>query len=217
MEQHSSIDRGGIFGNFWAYLLGPNISNRELTVSLVPTLVATVVIPLYCYYDYYWRAQEVVWYQLLLIGFLSFDLIGGAIVNACESTKAWHHRRDKKYHFTFVAVHLHPFLVAWALGGGHFYYDASVAYIYVLAATLTILHSPSELKPSVTVVMYLISLALTCKLFQGVEAVSWVLPTYYLKLLLCYLTPPTVRDTQDDGANRLLTTGITSHVDKLST
>jgi hypothetical protein len=27
------------------------------------------------------------------------------------------------------------------------------------------------------------------------------------------LTPPTVRDTQDDWANSLLTTGITSYVD----
>ncbi len=56
-------------------------------------------------------------------------------------------------------------------------------------------------------------LVLTCKLFQGIEGVSSVLPTYYLKLLLYYLTPPTVRDTQDDWANSLLTTGITSYVD----
>ncbi len=101
MKHHQS-DRGGIFDELLAYVLGPNISNAEVTVSFVPTLVATVVIPLYCYYY-----QEVVWYQLLVIGFLSFDLIGGAIVNVCESTKAWHHRGNWKYHFAFVAVHFH--------------------------------------------------------------------------------------------------------------
>lgn len=186
-----------IFGKIWVFLLGPNISSREIAVCLIPTLVATIIIPFY----FYWEAQDCTWYQLVLTAFLSFDLVGGAIVNVCESTKNWHHRHRlvaqgwKHHHFTFVAVHMHPFLVVWAYGGQ--YFDAIVAFTFLLIATLTILHSSYDVQHPISVTMYLLSLALSCNLFQDINGMSWLLPTYFLKLLLCYLPPPSSQVTRN--------------------
>ncbi|WP_306355838.1 MULTISPECIES: hypothetical protein [unclassified Nocardia] len=63
-------------------------------------------------------ADQGLW-ALIVLGFVVFDLFGGVTVNAMDAAKRWWHRPGQTTgdHLVFVAVHVHPFLMAWAVTG----------------------------------------------------------------------------------------------------
>lgn len=174
--------RKGLLGS-WDMVVGPGMSFQETWICLIPTLLATVLIPIYAIINHFgWN----IW-QLLIMAFLAFDLVGGAIVNVSETTKCWHHspQHNWRYHYGFIAIHLHPFLVAWLYGGS--WSEATIAYGYLLIATPLILFVPCRLQKSIAITLYLGGLVLSHYLFQGIEGMGWFLPVYFLKLFVSYL------------------------------
>lgn len=112
---NSQILRQGRLG-FWDWLLGPNMPLPELLLGLIPALLAAVAVPLYAVLNELgWNAA-----QLIVAAIFAFDIVGGAIANVTQTTKNWHHKPEHgfKKHFLFVALHLHPLIVAGLYSGG---------------------------------------------------------------------------------------------------
>ncbi|NUT40077.1 MAG: hypothetical protein HOV86_08790 [Thermoactinospora sp.] len=122
-----------------------------------------------------------------LIALVAFDLYGGAVVNATTSAKRWFHRpgRTARHHLLFVAVHVQPFLLAWAVPGVTWRAAATI-YLITLAAALIIEFTPASLKRPAAFAAAALALALLPAL---PAALSWFGPLLLIKLLLAHLLP----------------------------
>ncbi|MDY6782847.1 MAG: hypothetical protein SW833_09925 [Cyanobacteriota bacterium] len=193
------------FPGIWDSIVGPNMPATEMWLFVIPTLIATVAVPLYAVLN------ELGWnlVQLTIAAILAFDLVGGAIVNSTQTTKRWHHKPEYrfKHHFLFVAIHLHPLIVAWLYPGGNWTYSL-FAYSYLIFATALILLSPPYLQRAVSIILYMGSLLLSSYLLSPIPGMEWFLPVYFLKLLISYLpqdipTTLTYQTHQDDRREAL--------------
>ncbi len=177
------LPRQGILG-VWDLIVGPGMSVSELWLCLTPTLLATTAVPLYAIKNNLgWN----VW-QLIIAAIFAFDLVGGAIVNVTPTAKRWHHKAENgfKYHFLFITLHLHPFIIAWLYLEGKLKYSLLI-YTYLIIATLIILLSPLYLQKSVVMLLYIGSILLNNYILFPVPGMEWFPAVYFLKLLVSYL------------------------------
>lgn len=166
--------------------LGPGTTRAELALELAAALLAPLLLLLYA------QQADLGWtgWQPLAAALLAFDLAGGVVTNAANAAKRWYHRpaQGPRQHLLFVALHVHPFLVAWLFQGGD-WSTAWFGYGYLLLAALVIVYAPLYLKRPFAMLLLLGGLALGLYVVQPAPGMEWFLPTFYLKLLVSHLLP----------------------------
>ena len=165
--------------------IGPGATSAELWLQLLPAVGAAIAAPLYA------STLLVDWspWQLGLIAFLGFDLVGGVLTNATAAAKRWYHRPGQgwKQHMTFVSLHLlHIGAVAWGLRGGDLTFFVVVVG-YLLLASGAILASPDYLQRPIALGLYGFSLLGPLYVFAPTPGLEWFLPLFFLKLLVSHL------------------------------
>ena len=178
--------RPGLLGS-WDRLVGPGMRRDETVLVLGTSVVGSALAG--------WvLAMNGAGLWLILLGaFIAFDVIGGAVCNATETTKRWYHRSGAtlRDHASFVGLHvLHIAIVAWAFRGAGF----DLAYAAALSACLLVamagvLLSPSHLKLPVAVTFCLIAIGLVLYVLGPTPGLEWFVPALFLKLLVGHLVP----------------------------
>ena len=131
-------------------------------------------------------------WQLVLLGVIVLDLIGGILTMSTTAAKAWYHRADPKARRTrlvFVSSHvIHLALVALVLLEQDWNWLV-VSCISLLAATLVIEFTPRAVKRVAATGSFVAVLVLGLILAPLPEALAWFPALFYLKLLVCFLVP----------------------------
>lgn len=127
-----------------------------------------------------------------VITLVAFDLYGGAVVNATTSAKRWYHRegRRARHHLAFVAIHVQPFLMAWAVPGFTWGVAATV-YGVTLAGAVIVVAAPAGLRRPAAFAVTALALAVLTTVVSVPQEVAWFAPLLLIKLLLAYLQPVT--------------------------
>lgn len=177
------IPRSGIKGAIDKFI-GPGTTNGEYWLQFAAIVVGTLAAPGVAA----WKGLDWSTWQFIVAGLLSFDLFGGVVTNATSAAKRWYHRPEQgwKAHMVFVALHLHPFLVAWLFLDGNWTFGI-VGYGYLMMAALLILWMPLYLKRPFAMLLYLFGVFISLYTLPTVPGMEWFLPIFYLKLLVSHL------------------------------
>ncbi|MEV0387603.1 hypothetical protein [Nonomuraea sp. NPDC050643] len=135
-----------------------------------------------------------------LVTVIAFDLYGGAVVNATSSAKRHYHRPDRtvRHHLAFVAVHVQPFLLAWAVPG--FSWTAAVVvYGSVLAGAVCVTLVPAPLRRPAAFAATAFALVPVTSLISVPPELAWFAPLLLIKLLLAHLVPPSASSPPASG------------------
>ncbi|MFC9898219.1 hypothetical protein ACFVMC_31405 [Nocardia sp. NPDC127579] len=129
-------------------------------------------------------------WQVVVLALVAFDMFGGAVVNATASAKRWYHRptRTAAHHLGFVAVHIQPFVLAWAVPG-FTWTAAATIYLTTLVAALVVTATPQSLRRPVAFGATAFGLTLTTTLVTVPHIAAWFAPILLVKLLLAHLLP----------------------------
>ncbi len=175
--------RSGFLGS-WDKFAGTGYTVTENRVVFGVALFLSVVLMLHAAI----AGAGWTWWQYLVAFVLAVDIVGGAVTMAASPGKRWYHRPGQtiKDHRTFIAVHVHPFIVGLLFipDGGWLY--GSLAYGYLIAGTWLLLGSKQYLhRPLAT--------ALVCGgcflngMLEVPAGFEWFLPVFYIKLFLSHL------------------------------
>ena len=180
--------RSGLAGS-WDKFIGPGATNAELWLQLVGGLSLTAVLTL----PLFNQRSTLNWSTLQWIVFLlmAFDLSGGILTNATATAKRWYHRPGQRFidHFGFVTVHgIHLVVIAWLFRDGDWWF-AAVYYGYLLLGTAVILRTPLHLKRPMALLIYSGSLLLNSSYILPTAGLGWLIPFFFLKLLVAHLLP----------------------------
>ena len=178
--------RAGLLG-IWDRTVGPGMSPAESLCVLFAGLIGGMFAILRL------LAVGYSWWLAALGGMVAFDVIGGAVCNATDTTKAWYSRPSQglQQRLLFIAPHLlYVVLVAWLWRQHGFdvtYFE--VAGGVLAASAAVILMVPRRLKRPVAFGLYLSSLFTVTGLVGLTSGLEWFMPALLLKLLVGYLVP----------------------------
>lgn len=183
----SLFPRSGWIG-LWDRLVGPGATPAENFLIIVSAIVGTAGAA--------WRLW-LLGYSLLpiLVGaFLGFDIIGGAVCNATDTTKRWYHRPESTWvqHIAFVFPHLaHIALVSWLFRAsvGFDWNYFGVVGTYLIFAAAIVLVTPHSFKRPTAVGLYLAAIAIGLYRVGLTAGIEWFIPALFLKLLIGHLVP----------------------------
>ncbi|GAA5049286.1 hypothetical protein HNP84_004310 [Thermocatellispora tengchongensis] len=130
------------------------------------------------------------WAAVALVAVIAFDLFGGAVANVIPAVSRRFHRpgRTRRHHAAFVAVHVHPFLIALAVPGFG-WGQAAAVYAMTLAAALAVLAAPAHLRRPVAFALTVLACAVCVTVLAIPAALAWFAPILLTKLLLAHLLP----------------------------
>lgn len=186
MQRILPTPRRGLLGA-WDRFVGPGMTQGELRLVLSASVMAAVLAGLHV------GGLGMGWPLALVAAVIAFDVIGGAVCNATDTTKRWYHRPGTraKDHFSFIALHiLHIFLVAALFRGSGVdwgYFLAISAWLLISAAL--VIRVPEMLKSPVAVLLYLAGLATTLYGVGLTPGLEWFVPALFLKLLVGHAVP----------------------------
>jgi hypothetical protein len=180
--------RPGLAGE-WDKFVGPGQTRPEFWLSLIPAVLAGLTASLYAVYaGLGWTTI-----QLIVVGVMAFDLVGGVVTNATSAAKRWYHRPGQGWlqHLEFVAVHaLHIFLIAWLFRQGDWIFFG-VYYAYLLTSSLIITRTKLGLQRPVALLLYACVLLLNFYIVRPTAGLEWFVPIFFLKLLVSHLIKET--------------------------
>ena len=175
--------RAGLAGQ-WDTFVGPGATRAELWLIVGSAVLGAVAIVAYA------LQQNLDWssLQLGVAALLALDLVGGVVTNATTAAKRWYHRPGQGFrqHIGFVALHLHPFLVAWLFRDDDWAFGF-VIYGYLLLASLLILRTQLYLQRPVAMGLTVVGLVIGLVVFVPTPGMAWFVPVFYLKLLVSHL------------------------------
>ena len=181
--------RPGLVG-FWDRLIGPGATSSENTLIVVSSALGAIgaAVP------FVLAGSPLV--KVIVAALLGFDIIGGAVANATNTTKAWYHRPGIGFiqHLGFLLPHLiHIFLVAWLFRAQPF--DAS--YLLIIGSTLLVsglivILSSEFLKRPIAAGLYLVAIVMALYITGLTAGLEWFVPALFLKLLIGHLVPETI-------------------------
>lgn len=181
------IPRSGLVG-LWDRLIGPGATPAENTLIVISSIIGTLAAALRLWslgFDSL---------HLAVIAVVGFDIIGGAVCNATDTTKRWYHRPEATWvqHIAFVLLHLiHVAIVSWLFrdpAGFDWIYFGSIS-SYLLFAAAIVLATPNYLKRPIAAGLYLIAIAIGLYGFGSTLGAEWFIPALFLKLLIGHLVP----------------------------
>ncbi len=125
---------------------------------------------------------------------IAFDVIGGAVCNATDTTKRWYHRPSAraKDHLGFIALHgVHIAVVAWLFRGDDFdWHFALVLSGWLLVSALIVIRSRPRLKSPVAIALTLAGMATAFHTTGPTPGMEWFVPALFMKLLIGHAVPP---------------------------
>ncbi|MCU4741312.1 hypothetical protein [Natronoglomus mannanivorans] len=142
--------RAGVVG-YWDRLVGPTATPAEQGLTIATASLWTVAV---CGYavdaELGWSAL-----QFAVVAVITFDVAGGVTANATASGRRWWHRdgRTDVDHFTFVAAHVHPFVLA-ALFADVTWTAAAIVYTVLLLASTAILSVGPSLRRATALALF---------------------------------------------------------------
>jgi hypothetical protein len=171
-------------------LLGPGKSSAEYAVELVGggvcvALLACLAWRTGAYHD--WSPL-----QAALITLVALDLVGGVLTNSTNAAKRWYHRPapgTARARLVFVSTHvMHLAAVALVM------LDDAWPWLLVnasllLACAVLIELVPLYVKRPAAMAAYLAALLVNLAWFALPAALAWLVPLFFLKLLVCHLVP----------------------------
>lgn len=173
----------------WDRFVGPGWTRPEKVVLYASIAMASVALPLVAAVrGYPWSGL-----QSLVAALLAFDIVGGAVTMATNPGKAWYHRPGQGFrqHLAFVAVHVHPFLVAWLFVPSMDWSYALGSYGYLLVLSVAILRAPLYLKRPMAAGAIAIGCLANGLILTPPLGMAWFLPVFYIKLFSSHLVPET--------------------------
>jgi hypothetical protein len=170
---------------WWDRFIGPGATAAEVWLQLLGALGLTTLLLAFAL-----QHAAGAWspLQIGVLALLAFDLSGGVITNATASAKRWYHRPGQglRQHMTFVLAHgVHLVILAWlfpALG----WVFALACLLYLAAASLSVLLTPLYLQRPLALLAYAGALLLGLALAPP-PALAWIVPLFFLKLLVAHL------------------------------
>jgi hypothetical protein len=181
------IPRSGLYG-LWDRLIGPGATPAENILIVTSSIAGALAAALWLW------GLEFDSLRLVIGAVLGFDIIGGAICNATDTTKRWYHRPEVKWiqHIAFVLPHLiHVAIVSWLFQESikfSWNYFSSIS-AYLIFATVIVLVVPNYLKRPVAAGLYLIGIAIGFYGVASTPGLEWFIPALFLKLLTGHLVP----------------------------
>lgn len=137
------------------------------------------------------RPHWSVW-QLVLLGVMVLDLIGGILTMSTTAAKIWYHRAGptaRRTRLVFVSSHVvHLALVALVLLEQDWIWLV-VSGLSLLTATLVIEFTPRAVKRVAATGSFVAVLVLGLIMAPLPAALAWFPALFYLKLLVCFLVP----------------------------
>lgn len=141
---------------------------------------------------FYTQVAELGWspLQIAIVLLFSLDIAGGIIANTTVAGSRWWHRpsRSRSAHLQFVALHVHPFILA-AIFPALTWAGATVAYGFLLGSAVVVLGVSERLRRPVAMGLFAIGLVLALYIVILPHGLEWFLPLLYLKLLPGHLVP----------------------------
>ena len=127
------------------------------------------------------------WWQMMLVSFLLWDLVGGALSNLTDSTSDWYRQRSFAGNVAFLVLHLvHPLVATLALGLGNWAWVAFLWLFSLLAGTLILrlVGHPSQRTSAGFFVVFgwLVSMFF----FKAPSELVWFTPVFLFKLVYCF-------------------------------
>jgi len=178
--------REGALG-VWDRIVGPGMTPAENTLVISSGILASLLAA------YRLAATDAAWWLVLLGAAIAFDVVGGAVCNATETTKNWYSRPGQGLfqRASFVAPHIaYVAVVAWLWRDKTFdltYFEWAAGALVV--STAIVLAMPPYLKRPMAFALYLGSLFTVAAVTGLTYGLEWFLPALLLKLLVGYLVP----------------------------
>lgn len=175
--------REGMAGSY-DRLIGPGATRAEIYLQFTFAAAAGVAMPTYAILNHLgWSTI-----QLFVATAFAVELTGGICTNATSSAKRWYHQPGMEFrqHFTFVAIHIHPLIIAWLFRSMDWMFFV-VVYGYLLAATAIILRTELYLRRPVAFILFSGGILINGYLFTPTHGLEWFVPFFYLKLLMGHI------------------------------
>jgi hypothetical protein len=190
---------GGLSGRLERFM-GPGKSRAEAAVELaggvlLAILLTAGVVGSGAHRD--WSGA-----QTAVVALAGLDLIGGILTNATNAAKRWYHRQApgvRRARLVFVSAHLAHLATMGlvVLDGDWGWILANSALL--LTAAVTIEFTPVHLTRPVAMAAYTAAVLVNLFWLTVPAVLAWFAPLFFLKLLVCHLTPeaPLTRKTDD--------------------
>jgi hypothetical protein len=162
--------------------------NRRTTAERILAVAAMLVTALVALAAGMMADRDLAVWQFAVLMLLAIDLGGGVFVNASAAAKRWYHRAGVPgwHHWAFVAVHLHPFLVAWLFPEAGWRWAACLYTATVIAAA-AVLCVPLYLRRPVAMALAALILAVLPLAAAVPLHLAWIAPVFVIKLLIAHL------------------------------
>ncbi|WP_299867478.1 hypothetical protein [uncultured Roseobacter sp.] len=131
-------------------------------------------------------------WRIFLLAFFAFDIAGGAVANMLNSCKRFYHSdlqpgeglsaRLAKTPMLFTAIHVHPIIIAYFLGGSLL--NAVVWYILLLASVALVLVLPLYLRRAAATGLTVLALFGNQYLLPLGAGLEWFIPCLFIKMVL---------------------------------
>ncbi|GCE45227.1 hypothetical protein EI42_03202 [Thermosporothrix hazakensis] len=171
---------------WWKHIIGPDARPEETWLTLLwSALFSVIILSIALLSHAPWNL-----FQYLFVALVAFDIGGGICATSTNAAKRWWHRPGQGFrqHLTFLALHIHPFLLALFLPGFSWVL-AGLTYGYVLLASIVLLKTRAYLQRPVAFVLYTVCLLATLAYANVPLALGWFIPCFALKLLVAHLVP----------------------------
>jgi hypothetical protein len=184
----AALPRAGVIG-IWDRIVGPGMPAEETHLIVWACAIGTIFAA--------WRfgALNGFGWGAALAGLIGFDVIGGAVCNATQTTKRWYNRTGTNWQrkLAFVLPHLgYVALIAWLWrepGGFDVQYFITFSAI-LLAGSAVVLLAPTWLAAPVASAAFVIALTCIVVCLGLTHGLEWFAPALLLKLLFGHLVPP---------------------------
>ena len=174
------------------WLIGAGATRAEQAVISAGSLVGVLVVAVMLFRD---EPGGWSWWQYLIAALLAWDLFGGAVSNAANSTKRQYYGPDfaraggvgriVRAPIVFTSLHIYPFLIVALFPGGSWVWATTMYATAVAGATIVDQLIPRYLQRPVAMLIF--SSALLLPLFLNAPpGWAWFPVVYLAKLILAH-------------------------------
>ena len=173
------------------FLLGTGATSAEQMIGWFASLMGA---SLYGYL-YLTHALNWTWWQYILAGLLSFDVIGGIVANSLNSCKRFYHTAAKsdepqyttffKNHLAFSALHIHTLLIAILFGAPNYFFGV---FWYLFNGRHDYYHKYAPLSQKTSGILgHIISVTGKHLCYFSDQGFEWLVPALLIKILYGHL------------------------------
>lgn len=190
--QHDKVHIDWGYSGKTDFLLGTSASKAEQILGWAAGLIgASLYEYLYLIHALNWH-----WWQYVVAGLLSFDVIGGIVANNLNSCKRFYHTTAKpdepsytsffKNHLAFSSLHIHTLLITFFFSPANYFYGI-FWYVFLIAGAIIIINTPLYLKRPMAFLAIAIALLLNFYIIYPVQGFEWLVPALMIKILYGHL------------------------------